>query len=407
MKNIAIFNTCISGSTGKIAVGLFSKLKNEGYNPYFYYGREDGKTEVNYNRMGNKLNMYFHAALAKFCGLQGFGSVFPTIRTIKDLKNKEIDTIFIVSPHGYYLNEKRLWKFIIENSIRTIYLMIDEYAFLGSCGYSNGCTNYLTGCYNCPQMKKVPLAQLLNGPSATYNVKKRMYQKCEELIFVGPEYTVLQAKASPLMKKQRCIVLDEAINTDFYTPRNTSRIREKLRIDDKKIIAVCVAPYSYERKGCRYFVELARRFEDDDHYVFVQVGFNIDAKKVDLPSNYIPIGFLQDQNELAEYYSLGDIFVFPSLLDTMPNACLEALSAGTPLMLFNISGMPYIADNSVATFIAPKDVDQMEVELKKVKKKDEKIIATCRNYALKRYDSKKYYSQLMQIAIEGISDDTF
>lgn len=81
----------------------------------------------------------------------------------------------------------------------------------------------------------------------------------------------------------------------------------------------------------------------------------------------------------------------------MPNACLEALACGTPLLCFNTSGMPYMADETVMTLVEPENVDQMVGVIKKTKKKDETIINTCRNYALKRFDNQKYFERLVSI----------
>ena len=398
MNNVAIFNTCISGSTGKIAVGLFEALEEKGKNVSFYYGREDGPVKENYIRIGNDFNKYMHAGLAKLTGLQGFGSLFPTKRVIKDLIKRKIDTIYIVSPHGYYLNEIELWDYIAENNINVIYLMIDEYAYLGACGYSGDCTRYLEHeCKKCPRYNN-PIAKIVDGPSKMFRQKAKMYRRCQKLLFIGPEYTIKQAKLSPLMRNSRMEILDEAVNTTFYHPRNTDNLRKKLGIIGDEFVCVCVAPYSYERKGCRYFVELAKRFESNDNYRFIHVGFDVDPKTINLPDNYTPIGFLKDQEELAQYYSLGDLFVFPSLLDTMPNACLEALSSGTPLLLFDISGMPYIADDTVASFVEAKNVDQMENVVRKSHKKTAKEIEICRKYALRRYNNQNYYAKLISFA---------
>ena len=103
-------------------------------------------------------------------------------------------------------------------------------------------------------------------------------------------------------------------------------------------------------------------------------------------------------NSLPEqYYSLGDLFVFPSLMDSMSNACLDALACGTPLLCFNTSGMPFLGDDSVLTLVEPESVDQLVDAISRTKKKTQEQIDTCRNYALKRYDSRKYFERLAVI----------
>jgi len=136
--------------------------------------------------------------------------------------------------------------------------------------------------------------------------------------------------------------------------------------------------------------------EKNPQFIFVHVGYDVKDKK-ELPSNYIPIGYVNNQTLLTEYYSLFDLFVFPSLADTMPNVCLEALACGTPLLCFNISGMPYIASSDIMTLVEPENTYQMVQVILNTHKKDDGVINRCRNYAISRYDNKKYFEKLLSI----------
>lgn len=395
MKNIAVINTCDDGSTGKIGEGLFSHLLEKGYNAFFCYGMESIKkshSNPNYYLIDKKVEVLFHVVWCRLTGYQGTRSVFATRRLIRFLSDNKIDTIYCISLHGYYLNEKMLFDYIKKKDINLVYVMVDEYAYLGKCGYSNGCDHYQHGCTQCPQVKEYPQSLFFDRAAKIFQNKKYEYAGLNHAVFVGPEYTIVSSKKSELMHGLRTEILDEAVDVMRYCPRNTDHLKKKLGISDDKIIIVCVAPFSYERKGCIYFVELARMLENNHNYVFVHVGF--DGNKAILPTNYIPIGYVSDQDELGEFYSLGDLFVFPSLLDTMPNACLEALSAGTPLLCFNVSGMPYIADNRTATFVEAKNVKELAKVVLSTPKKTEEIINSCREYALNRYDNRKYFCKL-------------
>ena len=74
-------------------------------------------------------------------------------------------------------------------------------------------------------------------------------------------------------------------------------------------------------------------------------------------------------------FSIGDLFVFPSLLDTMPNACLDSLACGVPLLCFDISGMPYVSDNTVGTFVEARNVTELQKVVQKTVKKNSDIIS--------------------------------
>lgn len=396
MKNIAIINAFDGfGSTGKIASGLNSYLSSKKYNSFVCYAYRNSANKDSY-KIGTALETKIHKALAWITGMEGFFSVFSTLRLLMRLKRKKVDTIVLLNIHHYYINHKLLFRFCKNNNIAILYLMIDEYPFLGKCCYNKECNHYLNGCGNCPEKKEYPRSYLFDTSKLIYDRKKCMYDMIEKIVFAAPEYVIIKGSKSPLLNGKKTFILDEAINTDFYQHRDTNHLRKKLGIAPDKIIIATVTPYPAERKGGQYFIQLARELEHDDRFVFVHVG-NRDFKRTNYPPNYIAIGYVTDQEMLACYYSLGDLFLFPSLLDTMPNTCLEALSCGTPLLCFEISGMPYIADNTVATFVTPKSISELKQVVFNTPRKNNEIIARCRDYALSRYDSKVYYARIEDI----------
>lgn len=396
MNNVAIINVVTDKSTGKIAYGLYNDLKMKGYNVRFCYGRGGTIDDKDCYRIDSKLEILTHVLITRFLGLQG--SVLATLRLISFLRRNHVDTIFLLNINGYYLNENLFFSYAARCGIRIIYLMIDEYAFLGRCCYNNGCTRYLVGCGKCPKARSLyPRSYFFDTSRVRFKIKSKWYKRLGEIVFVGPEYVINKAKTSPLMENLELEVLDEAINTDFFYPRDTENLREKLGISRDKIVVVCIAPYPDERKGGQYFVDLANSLKNSSRYTFVHVG--VAREKRIETNNYIPIGYITDQEELAEYYSIGDIFLFPSIDDTMPNTCLEALACGTPLLCFNISGMPYLGDERVLTLVEPKRIDKLVEALESLSKKSLNCINICREYAVNRYDQKRYYAKLESLGV--------
>ncbi len=398
MKNVAIINNGNDGSTGKIAVGFEKQLRESGYNSLLCYGRGTKAENSNHYRIDTVPEVLFHAFMCRLTGYQGFFSRLATKRLIKKMRKEKIDTVYVIGIHGYYLCEKMFFDYVIKDHINFVYIMTEEYAYLGRCGYSGDCTRYLTGCGHCPQLHEYPRSWFFDQSARIFKMKQNAYSRLDKKVFVAPEYVIECAKKSPLMKNIPTAILDESIDLAFYYPRDPNVMRKELNIDDSKVIILCIAPMSYPRKGCRYFVELANRMVDDERFVFVHVGFN-QGDKSTLPKNYIAITYEADQERLAHYYSMGDLFVFPSYLDTMPNACLEALACGTPLLCFNTSGMPYIANEEVGTFVELGNVDELARVVSKAQRKDPAMINKCRQYAESRYDNRQYYKKLIEIGL--------
>ncbi len=396
MNSVAIINTCDWGSTGKIACGLQQYLKENHINSLFCYGRGNNRDDEERFCFSSPFEVGLHFINTRLTGRMNSSSIFATKRLIKRLHQEKVEKIFIINLHGYVLNEKMFLDYLADDNIHVVYIMADESAFLGNCTYSNECKEYINGCFNCVKIRGIKSLLSPNTSHDIYSLKESAYQRLKCITFVGPEFVVKKAKSSPLMLGKQIEVVDEAIDVRINKPCDTTSLRKKLKIKDEQIVIGCVAPFSYPRKGVKYLVEAAKWLENNDRFVFVQVGYDINNKS-GLPSNYIPIGYINNQHELTEYYSLADLFVFPTLQDTMPNACLEALACGSPLLCFNISGMPYIADDSVMTLVEPMNVDQMVGAILQTKKKDDSMINKCRNYALNRYDNQKYFEKLVSI----------
>lgn len=395
-KNIAVINTGNWGSTGKIARNLCQNLRKEGYRTLFCHGHGEKGSDISDYKISSKFDRFIHTAGSKLLGNQGCYSHISTIRLINKLEDENIDTVIALSLHGNYLNQNIFFDYLSSHGVKFIYIMIDEYPYVGKCGGTMGCVNYLNGCRKCPHVKMYPPSLLFDRASYLYKMKERNYHKLNNAVFVGPEFVVNNAKKSPMMAGQHLCILDETIDTNTYQPRNCTTLKNKLEIDDNKIIIVCVASITSGYKGAHYFSELASKFEDDGRFVFVHVANELQG--IMRPTNNLILnGFVESEEELSEYMSMADLFVFPSIQDTMSNTCIEALSCGSPLLCFDISGMPYLGNEEVMTLVEACNVEQMANVVKMTKKKTNEVINKCREYALSRYDSHDYCKRIISI----------
>ena len=210
MKIVLINTTAVSGSTGKIAYGFYSKLKEHRNDVRIYYGRNDKVDESDIICFNTKLDIYIHAFMARLTGLQGYFSSFATNRLIKELKEFKPDIVQLYNLHGYYLNMKKLFKYLGKANIPVIYSMLDEYPYLGRCCYSFDCENFGCECYGCSIDKREYPATWLFRHSHKFNVdKKKSYDFVEKMCFVGPQWVIERAKMSNLLKSRSVFCVDE------------------------------------------------------------------------------------------------------------------------------------------------------------------------------------------------------
>ena len=399
MKNVAVINVLPNKSTGFIACNLYKYLSNNGYTPLFAYAHGDEHTLkpfVNRYRIGTKLECRIHYLLSLITGFQGYFSIFSTYRFLRYLTKEKIDTLYVLNIHEWFINERMLFNYVAKKNLALVYIMIDEYPLLGRCCFSLGCEGFQTGCGKCPSVSRHPRTWFFDQSEIIFRMKKRAYSKLKRAAFVATQPTIELGRRSPLMDGIRMEALDESVDLNLYYPKETKTLKKELGIPESKIVLLCAAPFSDPRKGCEYFLKLAFEFEKDERFVFVHVGFDVEG--IETPSNFIKVGYVYDQNKYAEYLSMADILIYLSFADTLSNTCIAALACGTPLLCFNISGMPFLGDNSVLTLVEPKSVEQLKDVVDKIEKKSKVVIDTCREYAEKRYDQKKYNARLIELA---------
>lgn len=56
-------------------------------------------------------------------------------------------------------------------------------------------------------------------------------------------------------------------------------------------------------------------------------------------------------NDVRPYYAAADVFVLPTLYDPLPNACLEAMACGLPIITSTTSGAAELITNGVEGFV--------------------------------------------------------
>jgi len=397
MKVLIINGSLHDGSTGKIAYGLSSMLRENGHEVIFLYGdyldKSDNFSEI---CISTKSEQFVHKVYNCVTGYNSTFAPFAMHRIEKILKKFRPDVIQLYNLHGYYLNIYKLFKLIKKYDIPTVYGMIDEHPYLGYCTYAYECEQFKEGCKNCELKIQHGYMNFWvhNKGRQTFLKKKKAYDSIVDIIYTGPGWVIDRARESALLKEKRLEILDEYIDTGkVFIPRDASMLRSKLGISGDDIVVLNVARSDDKRKGVSYYIELAKSCEEN--LKFINIGYNGD--KEGLPDNFIPINYVKNQEELATYYSLADILICTSLADTMPNVCLDALSCGTPVCGFNVTGTPYVAEEPYGRFVDVGDIDALHKIILENGKKDKNLSEKCRDYAVKRYSGKAYYSKTIDI----------
>lgn len=384
----ALINTyCGYGSTGNNVIKNYNRLKKRGHVVKVFYGiRKQQSDNTDFIYFGNNHLLYtlrYH--IDEVLGTMGLLCIIPTLRLISNLKKYKPDIVWVSNLHGDYVNEYWLLTYLKKSDVMTVYGMPDEYAFLGKCCSVTDCTKFQDekGCHKCPNLRSYPRSYLFDNSHIKFRLKQKAYTGFEKIVFRSAPYVIGNARKSTLLRGKEMYESDSSVDTEnIFYPRDPQKLREKYSLNENTRVILICAPYKEPLKGVQYLIDAAKECIDEDIF-FLNVSFGADPSIC--PSNYIPLPYERDKNVLAEYYSLADAYVCTSLSDAQPNTCLEALACGTPIIGFNISGVPYIAPNEFGTFVEPKNSHMLADAIKSTTRKTPESISRCREYARNRF----------------------
>jgi glycosyltransferase involved in cell wall biosynthesis len=161
---------------------------------------------------------------------------------------------------------------------------------------------------------------------------------------------------------------------------------------DKKIILFNALDVDNTRKGASLLNTALDQLGQND-VVLVRIGGKNGRSRAD---RTIDTGYIQDPATLAQYYAAADLFVLPSLAENLPNTISESLLCGTPVVAFNVGGIPEQIHENNGVLVDQQSSAGLEVAIKAAlgKNWDRSSIA---QQAVQRYDRRviaKAYERL-------------
>lgn len=399
MKALIINSWSNEGSTGKIAYGLYRHLVSHGHQVIFCFRgtREYKIDDPNCIPLNNVVDQDLAVLGTRLTGYEGVFNVKATKKVINIIESFEPDIVQLFNLHAYYINSYKLLEYLkTKERLHVIYTMFDEFPYLGRCCFSLECEQFKTECVKCPHEINYPKSFFFDRAAYCFKRKKKIYTGFNNITFTSVKWCCERAKESALLKGHRIVELDNPINyDDVFYPRDSRNLREELGIPTNNKVVMTVAVASIPTKGGRYFVELARMMQKKQDITFVYVGY--DVNDWDIPQNMITVGFVRSQELLAQYYSLADLFVCTSLADLTPNACLDALGCGTPLVGFSEGGVPFCAVEPYGKFVKTFDMEALEGLVNDAPRKTDEMVNAVREYAYNRYNSDVVYKKYMEV----------
>ncbi len=367
MKILLINVVCGILSTGRIVADLYKVLRQQQHACLVAYGRGQATADVESLRIGSDLDICAHGLYTRLTDKHGFASSSATEAFLRRVDAYQPDLVNLHVIHGYYLNVELLFNYLKSKNIPIVWTFHDCWAFTGHCTYFDyaGCERWRTACHDCPQKSVYPSSLLFDNSSWNYQRKKELFSSQTNLTIVTPSQWLASLVKQSFLARFPVAVINNGIDLTVFKPTG-SELRQKYGWTGKFVL-LGVTNHGSERKGMKYLVELSQVLGDD--YQVVLVGITKEQKKK-LPANVVGLERTNNTKELAELYSLADVFINPTLEDNFPTTNLEALACGTPVITFKTGGSVEAVDETCGLVVEKGDNVGLLDSVRKLKERN-------------------------------------
>ncbi len=262
----------------------------------------------------------------------------------------------------------------LPRALPIIWTLHDQNPYTGGCHFVTGCERFKTGCGSCPQLR----ASHPNDLSQRAFRVKQAALAGRKLHVVAPSRWMLdQAQQSPIFRNAKSFT-HIPYGMDMR-PLDAEHPGEQ-NLGQRLLPTVLFGAEDLEnqRKGIRYAIQainelayLLKQGSEAQNGVarsstpnttepkrlrLWTFGKKLSDDTLSLIDRDIVVkqwGFLTDRRLQGQLYRAADVFWLPSLEDNQPQTALEAMACGTPVIGFNVGGVPEIVRHQQTGLIVP------------------------------------------------------
>jgi len=293
-------------------------------------------------------------------------------------------------------------------NIPVVWTLHDMNVLTGGCHYDGGCGRYREQCGSCPQLGR-DASTTRDLSRQIWDRKRRAFERAFEcglkLQIVAPSRWLAEcARQSPLLKGLPVNVIAYGIDADRFKPLESVGLRQALGVRrDANIVLFVSDNLRDERKGLSQLVQALKRLPLDEMNVhLVGVGKSMPAAGLD-GLNATFTGEIVNERFMSLAYSAADLFVIPSKQDNLPNTVLEAMACGTPVVGFDVGGIPdMVRSGETGLLASAEDVSGLAAAIRSLLEDEplrRRMGEACRETVLQEYaleQQAEVYAMLYQ-----------
>lgn len=395
-----ILQICVegnAGSTGRIAEQIGIMAIKRGWTSYIAYSRFRRPSKSRVIHIGTRFDNILHGLITRLLDKHGFGSKGPTRKLIKQINQIKPDIIHLHNLHGYFINIEILFQYLTIANIPLVWTLHDCWPMTGHCAHFDfiGCEKWKIECHHCPQKNEYPKSILADRSRQNYRQKKALFTSVRNTTIVCVSNWLNNLVKSSFLSNISRTVIYNGIDVNTFTPQpNQHRIKRTFDLEGKFVILGVAGVWS-EKKGINHFIRLSRMISQDKALVLVGLT---KRQMRGMPKSIKTIGRTEDLVQLAELYSIADVYLSLSTEESFGLTIVEALACGTPAIVYNTTASPELVNSETGIVVEKGNINGILAALETVQRNGKSFYsAACRMRAVKHFNKEERYKAYIDL----------
>jgi glycosyltransferase involved in cell wall biosynthesis len=377
----------LAGGAVIAANRLFHGLRKQGVNAKMLVGKSSFENDnikiLPHNFTGEKILSRLNVPF----GLN-YIQYYSTFSLSKNEFFKQADVLNFHTIHSGYFNYLALPK--LTHLKPAVFTLHDAWSFTGHCGVSYDCEKWKTGCGKCPYPNNYPPIKR-DATKLEWKIKENIFSR-SKLTIVTPSKWLMNLAKQSLIGRLDIHHIPYGLDTEVFKPLDPAHCRNVLGIPkEKKVLMFGAMGLTEYGKGGDLLVKALKKIPDSvkKSVVLLTLGQADELFKNNIDILTINLGYVSGDRMKAIAFSAADIFVFPTRSDNHPCIVQESLACGTPVISFNVTGVPELVRPGITGYLAqPENADDFLTKILQLLEEDKKredMKISCRQIAVEEY----------------------
>lgn len=352
MKVLHINQSDVIGGAGIAAHRLHTALNRLGAESYILAGlvnQRSDRVDAFPRRIG-----WLERKIHPFTYYLGFNQahILGTAGVVNHPFFQKSDILNFHNLHTGYFNYMALPK--LTRRKPAVFTLHDMWSFTGHCVYSYDCDRWQTGCGKCPYPKEdYPIIR--DNTKLEVRLKKHVYSR-SRLGIVAPSRWLAEQAAKSVLKRHPIHCIPHGIDLNVYRPLSSRSRRAALGIlEGDYALLFAAGNLESPRKGALLLfraLELLPEAIRKRLWLLCFGSGRLDESLAETEMRVVNLGAIADDIEMVSIYSMADLFVLPTRADNLPLVLLESMACGTPMVAFDVGGVPDLVRPGLTGYLA-------------------------------------------------------